>query len=94
METRVNDMGDLAAWTNSGLVHSEGLAANHQPTVGNAAVFPGMNYNEPSNLPIDDIFGFPSSELFHDEFPFDNNLEFGILDDLRSNIQTDMNFND
>ncbi|KAJ5396736.1 hypothetical protein N7509_004849 [Penicillium cosmopolitanum] len=40
METRVNDMGDLAAWTNSGLVHSEGLAANHQPTVGNAAVFP------------------------------------------------------
>lgn len=56
--------------------------------------FLGMNYNEPSNLPIDDIFGFPSSELFHDEFPFDNNLEFGILDDLRSNIQTDMNFND
>jgi hypothetical protein len=92
MDARANDMSDNAALTSSGFVRSEGLGANHQPTVGNVAVSPGICYNE--SFPIEDIFGFPSSELFHDGFPFDNNLECGILDDLWSNVHTDMNFNE
>lgn len=75
-----------------GFLRSRDLVDKHQLAVEDAAFSSRMDGNEPLNL--DGIFDFSSSERFNDEFPFEHNFEFGILDDHWSNFQTDMNFNE